>query len=275
MYEGAGWCTHDEDLGHAVESDTWCGRWPKSSYAPAYRQHLLDLEMPGGVSSHKCKVMPGKKRWPRMGAYANEDGQDARSCCCNSGLAQTYPYSPSHTNLGVCKDLTFKGTNIEWHDKNGWSCQAYYFGNLCNERGKRGDGWNKRWKAFKKHRYSIHYRGKFQMDAKKACCACGGGDPNTVYDYPAEDITKRIYNFWRKAGTDGTEKHYHRIHKYTNIALQEGGRGRQYTSTMTGLLHDLLSSTHPNFSKEQWAEVDAAFRAFAGDLPKYRWLILD
>jgi len=148
LYEGARWCVVDEG-GEVTEGPGWC-----------------DWFHPGD-----CDIKRSL-RWPHHENYANEDGQWAKSCCCNTGVAETYPYEGG----GACVDL-LNPRGGAWHDSNGYSCRAYHFGKFCTPEGEAGSGW------------SVETYGDIAdyaydgMSPIEACCACGQQAPGNDDDY--------------------------------------------------------------------------------------------
>jgi len=227
-YEGAGWCKTNDDEADTSQSDLalmgdgWCKRWPRSDYEK------------DGPST--CKVMPGRKRMYSFGHYANDDGIDARACCCDSGIADSYPYNLGFDNPGTCNDKKWdrltKWFGDEWHDKNGWTCKVYHYGNLCNSDGTRGDGWNNaEWGQIQSHTLG-------NMHAKDACCACGGGEYEPNYDelpgIPLRRMNRHIAETPRTRGT------WSRIRKFSRqIVVKEKDGLAHYDPAKLQLVDDM------------------------------------
>lgn len=152
LYEGAKWCEVDA-AGEVVEGPGWC-----SWFNPV-----------------ECGI-DQSIRWPHHEWYANAAGQWAKSCCCDTGVADTYPYEGG----GECADqLNSEGGT--WHDPNGYSCRAYHFGSFCTLEGGDGTGWDL--EAYGPISEFV-YDG---MSPLEACCTCGGSDfatPSTSTSIP-------------------------------------------------------------------------------------------
>lgn len=186
LYEGARWCERMPS-GEVVEGPEWCN-W-------------LDVE-DEKTSPDPCLIQKAL-RWPNHDdrAYANvgfgtdRSGTWAQSCCCNTGIAEAYPYE--NDNL-VCTDKKKSnpetGLQTYWHDTNGYNCRAYYFGDFCTADGGTGEGWDVA-------EYGEIYEYVFQdMSPYDACCACGGGIHGPEYDTGLEETLKIRYEYednWR------------------------------------------------------------------------------
>lgn len=161
----------------------------------------------------ECKVTKAQKRWGPFEEYRNENGQDARACCCNSGIES--PYESGSFDNGQCNDYAFKtpgeqGTGEKgklahiggdrWHDRNGFNCAVYEMMNWCKADGSEGDGWpEERFGPYLKQPRS------FKRRASDACCACGGG--MTEEDLPpVESIPEETYNDFDKYISDSVTK---------------------------------------------------------------------
>jgi len=142
LYEGAKWCMVD-DSGDVVEGPGWC------SWA-----HTLG-------NSHPCTIAKSR-RWDKHETF-NRRGRWAKSCCCNTGIAETYPYEGG----GECVDYEQSGGK-PWHDQYGYSCRAYHFGSFCTLDGEQGSGWKPSDGPLSDYKWD----GKTVLEA---CCTCGGG----------------------------------------------------------------------------------------------------
>ena len=138
LYEGARWCAVDA-AGDVVEGPGWCSWFNPSN----------------------CDVARAW-RWPDHEVYANGAGRWGRSCCCDTGLAETYPYDEAG---GECADRR-NSRGGAWHDPYGYSCRAYHFGSFCTLDGTPGSGWKAR-----DGDLADYVRDR--MSPLDACCACG------------------------------------------------------------------------------------------------------
>lgn len=162
LYEGARWCAVGAD-GFATEGPAWCD-W---------------FNPPEGG----CDIARDA-RWPRHPGYANEEGRWAKSCCCNSDLAETYPYEGEE---GECVDRP-DADGRPWTDGNGYSCRAYHFGSFCTLDGEAGQGWSV--EEYGEVRTYVH-KG---MSPLTACCTCGGGDDGGPFKtlFPTVEATTYV-----------------------------------------------------------------------------------
>jgi len=199
VYEYAGWCSPNGS--GSDQGPNWCPRFPVE------RQEWRESE---------CKVEKYIRRWGPFEEYRNENGQDARVCCCASGIQDWNPYYSGSFGDGQCNDYTFphytSRVSIEgdrWHDANGFSCAVYEMMNWCNADGSEGDGWDE--SSFGPY---LKQRKTNKMRAFDACCVCGGGmteeDLPPVYPIPDkkyEDFDKYLSeDYIQKKGVDRLTK---------------------------------------------------------------------
>jgi len=175
VYEYAGWCTPTNS--GSVEGPNWCPRF--SDAGPKFWKDSA------------CQVKDSSDRWGPFEEYRNYNGQDARICCCNSGIQNSNQYKSGSVDNGQCTDYTMlvqPGINGHvWHDVNGFSCAVYEMMNWCNEDGTAGDGWDEQaygqWSKMGK---------SSKMRAQQACCVCGGGMTADSLPQP-KTISSKIY----------------------------------------------------------------------------------
>lgn len=150
VYEGARWCMVNE-AGETVEGPGWCN-WL-------------------GPDTDKCNIPKGV-RWPKF-EYAVKGGKWAKSCCCNTGLAETYPYEEDSPNFGGdCVDKLGRSGAV-WNDGNAYSCRSYHYGSFCRMDGTPGTGWTASFGDLSDYTWD-------GLDPLEACCSCGGGDWRTT-----------------------------------------------------------------------------------------------
>jgi len=236
VYEGAGWCAKDGN--DVVEGDGWCKRWPKADYV--------------NVDEVECRVMPGRNRMYTFGHYVNDDGLDARVCCCDTGKADEYQYDLGWgANGGTCNDVTFHD-GVAWHDRNGWTCRVYEFGNLCTAYGTPGSGWNNDWGSIKDNGF-IDLTLADEIDASDACCACGGGLNDPGYDDILPHLVKKITERFNKGFN---ERNFNRMRKHTQSVLdQDSLRGSHYDPSHISLVRSMNTIANKAATNANWGDM--------------------
>jgi len=206
-YEGAGWCQRDS--GVTTYGVNWCHRFPRSDF-----------------DSSLCSVMPSRLRQYTFGHYVNDIGEDARVCCCDNDLFDSYQYDlgwkVEDNPQQHCNDLKWDGhPDKPWHDKNGWTCRAYAFGNLCNDRGKKTHNWNQQeWGTIQDNAWTPKNADDL-MSAFDACCACGGGEPEPVYANVQRHFLTKVHKHCRLGYVQGSARCWNRLkQRMSNIMHQ-------------------------------------------------------
>merc|ERR1719480_509035 len=123
-------------------------------------------------------------------AYAN-NYLTADTCCCDGDLFDQYPYEETFEDQATtCED--YKHSNgMPWHDKNGWTCRVYHYGDLCTSNGGKGSGWDNAWGSIQDNEMEFDDFDKEYTNAKDACCSCGGGWKQPHWDLlPTSELKK-------------------------------------------------------------------------------------
>lgn len=160
--------------------------------------------------------MPSRLRQYTFGHYVNDEGEDARVCCCDNDIYDNYRYdlgwNAEENPNEYCNDKRWDGyPDRPWHDANGWTCRTYHYGNLCTSDGKKTDAWNQaEWGSIQENA-ATPKGDSLKMHAFDACCACGGGDatPNYVV-IPLHFFTK-IYKHCKWGYIAGNAKCWNRL----------------------------------------------------------------
>jgi len=233
----------------------WCARWPRKFY--------MDVENVGGRcddftkeadcdlsrcqwKNGKCKfvkswcqVMPGRDRMLSFENYAN-GGLTGKTCCCDGTLYDDYEYEKTFDEEGtVCEDYKQADGN-PWHDKNGYTCRVYHYGELCEDDGSKGENWQSGWGTLNDHGQVFSEFGKRPVHAKTACCTCGGGWRGPHWDQIPTNNLRKIDKFLKK---DFKVKFINKAKKHFRI----------------------LSELQGTFDPDEKSKVDECFRLFAND----------
>jgi len=248
VYEGAGWCVRsDED--EVVFGEGWCKRWPRDSF-----------------NDSPCDVMPGRKRMYTFEHYANDAGIDARVCCCNQLAEDDYPYNRGWDNYDAsqpegtyCNDKQFENGH-DWHDKRGWTCKAYHYGDLCDADGTRGGGWNNaEWGTLQEW-------GREEENAKHMCCACGGGHTTPNYDdIPGVEL-RRLDKFVPKGMS---VQAWNKVRKHTRQIL---ARDLNLAPEIGTIIVQMNQLAQDRLTDEAWAQFMDLWNELRDLHPDYQWI---
>jgi len=232
-YEGAGWCKVED--GKTVQGDGWCPRRPQAE-----------------MHSNWCDVMPGRKRMEDIEYYANTDGDSGLKCCCNNLPEDDYPYSRGFDNGGECDDMLMKDSKTVWHDRRGWTCKVYYYGDLCNLDGTRGSGWNNA-------EWGQHHDWVMsgEKDAGSSCCACGGGHQEAYWDALSDSLLRKISKYMNK---EPSSQNWNRVKKNVDKLIDNCDDANCNPAELE-LLNNMDTITQDGYSEENWALLEAEWEA--------------
>jgi len=118
--------------------------------------------------------------------WSDDKGVDATQACCVCGggsksmvssslknkkvkIIPTLPKSPINPHsISVTAGSEIDCVDFQWRSITGTTCAQYQMLFLCTVDGKYGPGWQESWGTFAKWANQ-------NVDATRACCACGGG----------------------------------------------------------------------------------------------------
>jgi len=254
-YEGAGWC--QREAGVTTYGVNWCHRYPRSDFETSL-----------------CHVMPSRLRQYTFGHYVNDVGEDARVCCCDNDLFDSYNY-----DLGWdmqdnphqhCNDKQWPGfPDRPWHDKNGWTCRAYAYGNLCTTEGKKTYNWNTAEWGTIQDNAETPKKEEDRMHAFEACCACGGGDPTPNYDDIQRHFLSKVHKHCNSGYIHGNGRCWNRLkQRMSNIMHQSSYEN--VDPAQQHYVEELYSyATQYTYTQENYDTMKAVWNEFMGVLDEY------